>query len=144
MLQNLVAKFLFLISVILSVSTYTLVTTLVLVELISMKFLIWELWNFPAPNTVLDENIGEATDDAHAHYKSCSYSEYVKLITFPRQQWLQKRASMLRLYLHCLSCMFIVLCGKKFQWIEQFSIRFTLIFASTINPFKIVKPIVVA
>jgi hypothetical protein len=26
------------------------------------------------------------------------------LIAFPRQQWLRERASILRLYLHCLSC----------------------------------------
>jgi hypothetical protein len=30
--------------------------------------------------------------------------EYVILIAFPRQQWLRERASMLRLYVHCVSC----------------------------------------
>ena len=30
-------------------------------------------------------------------------SVYVILISSPRQQWLRERASMLRLYLHCLS-----------------------------------------
>jgi hypothetical protein len=32
-----------------------------------------------------------------------THSEYVTLITFPRQQWLRERASMLRLYVQCLS-----------------------------------------
>jgi hypothetical protein len=32
-------------------------------------------------------------------------SEYAILIAFPRQQWLRERASMLRLYVHCLSCL---------------------------------------
>ena len=31
-------------------------------------------------------------------------SEYITLIVFPRQQWLREHASMLRLYVHCLSC----------------------------------------
>jgi len=55
MLQNLrvVAMCLFLICVTLSVTMCTLVTTLVLVELISMKFCSWELRKFPAPNAVL-------------------------------------------------------------------------------------------
>jgi hypothetical protein len=30
--------------------------------------------------------------------------EYVVLTAFPRQQWLRERASMLCLYVHCLSC----------------------------------------
>jgi len=63
----------------------------------------------------LDENTGQATDDAHAHCmldnKDCKHSECAKLIAFPRQEWLQKRASVLRLYLHFLSSMLIVLCG---------------------------------
>jgi hypothetical protein len=33
-----------------------------------------------------------------------THSEYVILIAFQRQQWLRERASMLRLYVHCLSC----------------------------------------
>jgi hypothetical protein len=33
-----------------------------------------------------------------------THSEYVTLIAFPRQQWLGERASMLRVYVHCLSC----------------------------------------
>jgi hypothetical protein len=32
------------------------------------------------------------------------HSEYVILITFPPQQWLNERASMLRSCAHCLSC----------------------------------------
>jgi hypothetical protein len=36
--------------------------------------------------------------------KDTTYSEYVKLITFPGQQWLCKQTSMLHLHVHCLSC----------------------------------------
>jgi hypothetical protein len=32
------------------------------------------------------------------------HSEYVTLIPFPQRQWLRERASMLRLYVHYLSC----------------------------------------
>ena len=38
------------------------------------------------------------TTNTHTHTK------YVVLIAFPLQQWLRERASMLRLYVHCLSC----------------------------------------
>jgi hypothetical protein len=39
------------------------------------------------------------------HKATDTHSECVIiLIAFPRQQWLLERASMLRLYLHCLSC----------------------------------------
>ena len=34
---------------------------------------------------------------------TATHSEYVLLVTLTRQQWLRKRASMLRLYVHCLS-----------------------------------------
>jgi hypothetical protein len=34
-----------------------------------------------------------------------THSEYVILTVFSRQQWLRERASMLRLYVHCLSCL---------------------------------------
>ena len=33
-----------------------------------------------------------------------THSKYLIFIAFPRQQWFHERASMLRLYLHCLSC----------------------------------------
>jgi hypothetical protein len=33
-----------------------------------------------------------------------THSEYVILIAFPRQKWLRERASIVRLYVHCLSC----------------------------------------
>jgi hypothetical protein len=33
-----------------------------------------------------------------------THSEYVILIAFPWEQWLSERASVLCLYLHCLSC----------------------------------------
>jgi len=39
--------------------------------------------------------ITEATD---------THSEYVTLVVFPLQQWLRERASILRLYAHCLPC----------------------------------------
>ena len=32
------------------------------------------------------------------------YSEYVMLFAFAHQQWLQMHASMVCLYVHCLSC----------------------------------------
>jgi hypothetical protein len=34
------------------------------------------------------------------------HPEYVIFIAFPRQQWLRERASMLLLYVHCLSCVY--------------------------------------
>jgi len=34
-----------------------------------------------------------------------THSEYVVLNAFPWQQWLGERASILRLCVHCLSCM---------------------------------------
>ena len=37
------------------------------------------------------------------------HSEYVVLIAFTLQQWFYKRATMLRLYVHCLSCYKILL-----------------------------------
>jgi hypothetical protein len=33
-----------------------------------------------------------------------THSEYVILIAFPRQQWLHEHASILCLYVRCLSC----------------------------------------
>ena len=33
-----------------------------------------------------------------------THSRSVILIAFPQQQWLKERVSMLRLYVHCLSC----------------------------------------
>ena len=33
-----------------------------------------------------------------------THSEYIILIAFTWQQWLCERASILRLYVHCLSC----------------------------------------
>ena len=39
----------------------------------------------------------------HTHTHTHIYSEYVILIAFPLQQWLREHASMLRLYVHCLS-----------------------------------------
>ena len=40
-------------------------------------------------------------------------SEYVILVAFLRQQWLNKRASILRLYVHCLSVCLIRLQKLK-------------------------------
>jgi len=34
-----------------------------------------------------------------------AHPEYVILTAFPLQQWLQERAKMLCLYVHCLSCL---------------------------------------
>ena len=33
-----------------------------------------------------------------------THSEYIILIAFPLQQWLRERASILHLYVYCLSC----------------------------------------
>jgi hypothetical protein len=44
----------------------------------------------------MPDNHGKNTD---------TQSYYVIPIAFPRQQWLRERASMLRLYVHCLSFM---------------------------------------
>jgi hypothetical protein len=44
-----------------------------------------------------------------------TYSEYVILIAFPRQQWLRERASMLRFYAHFLSCCLHV-THSSFSW----------------------------
>jgi len=38
-----------------------------------------------------------------------THSEYVILIAFPLQQWLYERASMLRLYIHCLFCFALIM-----------------------------------
>ena len=38
----------------------------------------------------------------HAHT-----NQYVILIAFPQQQWFRERASVLRLYIHCLYCLLI-------------------------------------
>ena len=47
-----------------------------------------------------------------------THSEYVILLAFPRQPWLRERASMLHLYVHCLSCNVILpstpLASKRF------------------------------
>jgi hypothetical protein len=37
-----------------------------------------------------------------------THIEYVILIAFPRWQWLHERASMLRLYVHFLSCLILI------------------------------------
>jgi hypothetical protein len=34
-----------------------------------------------------------------------THSDYVIRNAFPQQQWLRERALMLRLYVHCLSCL---------------------------------------
>jgi len=52
-----------------------------------------ECWITKATNT-----------DQGAHTHTHTHSEYAMLIAFPWQQWLRERASMLRLYVHCLSC----------------------------------------
>jgi len=42
------------------------------------------------------------TKATHTH--THNHSHYVIFIAFPLQQWSQKRAPILRLYVHCLSC----------------------------------------
>ena len=36
-----------------------------------------------------------------------THIDYVIIIAFPRQQWLYERATMLRLYVRCLSCFYL-------------------------------------
>jgi hypothetical protein len=36
-----------------------------------------------------------------------THSEYAILIAFPQQQWIRERASVLHLYIHCLSCLLL-------------------------------------
>jgi hypothetical protein len=43
-----------------------------------------------------------------------THSEYAIITAFPRQQWLRERTSMLRLCLHCLSCIFIPVPNDDF------------------------------
>jgi len=45
--------------------------------------------------------VGEVKLNTHSHY--------VILIAFPQRQWLHKLASILRLYIHCLSCVILKL-----------------------------------
>jgi hypothetical protein len=50
--------------------------------------------------------VGQATDDnviMQTPY-ACWVTKATDIHSFPRQQWLRERASMLRLYLTCLSC----------------------------------------
>jgi hypothetical protein len=42
-----------------------------------------------------------------------THSGYAILIAFARQKWLRERASMLRLYLHCLSYSMLELWSKQ-------------------------------
>jgi len=43
------------------------------------------------------------TKGTHTH--THTLSEYVILAAFPLQQWLHERAWILRLFVHCLSCL---------------------------------------
>jgi hypothetical protein len=83
---------------------------------------------------------GQATDDITRRMRfACSitkvtntHPEYV-LIAFPRQQWLQERASMLRLYVHCLSFTLwvrlytlkksLITCVRRALFFRQLSFR---------------------
>jgi hypothetical protein len=40
-----------------------------------------------------------------------THSEYVILIAYEQQRWLHERLSMLRLYVHCLSCVILYKVG---------------------------------
>ena len=66
-------------------------------------------------NRAMYETIWKATDDnlAHSHrmldtkgykYHSDYVIQYVIPITFPQQQWVHERVSLLYLYVDCLSC----------------------------------------
>ena len=63
------------------------------------------LWDNAFKNTATDNNIIWRTRFACWITKATNtHSEYVTLITFPRQIWLHESASRLRLYVRCLSC----------------------------------------
>ena len=47
---------------------------------------------------------GQATDENMAPARCIAHREYLTIIACPVQQWLRDRASMVHLYLHCLSC----------------------------------------
>ena len=52
-----------------------------------------------------DDNVAQAHCTLYWITKATNaYSQYVILIAFPLQQWLQERSSMWRLNVHCLSC----------------------------------------
>ena len=68
---------------------------------------------------------GHATDDNMEHGITCwipkatntytrTHTGSVILIAFPQQQWLHERASILRFYKHCLSCLFLVSFHKRY------------------------------
>ena len=60
-----------------------------------------------------------------------THSEYVILLALPRQPWLRERASVLRLYVHCLSCL-------KLNWIWKAELDcFNFILYSVNNLFTI-------
>ena len=78
--------------------------------------------------------VGQATDDniIRCMRFACwiilatdTCSEYVILIAFPLQQWLQECISMLRLYEHCLSCFFPTL--PKLECASQLKTPFQII-----------------
>ena len=61
------------------------------------------IWMNTAPAT--DDNVTRSMRIAGWITKATgTYSEYVILIAFPRQQWLCERAPVLRLHVHCFSC----------------------------------------
>ena len=54
-----------------------------------------------------DDNIIRRMPFARSITKATdTHSEYVIPIAFLRQQWLREHASILRLYVHCLSCIY--------------------------------------
>jgi hypothetical protein len=59
-----------------------------------------------------------------------THSEYVILIAFPLQQWLRERASILRLYVHCLSCFLTdtesVYCAVRAECLNLFQVNRSL------------------
>jgi hypothetical protein len=46
------------------------------------------------------------TKATHTHAHTHTHTEYVIIIVLPQQQWLRVHASMLRVYIHCLPCVY--------------------------------------
>jgi len=55
-----------------------------------------------------DDNLAHALCVLWITKATNTHSECVMLIAFPRQEWLRERASVSRLYVHCLSCYLFV------------------------------------
>jgi hypothetical protein len=94
----------------------------------------WSLTFFPRKSCLLLSNVEKYNTTSQAtigdtiqpmHIACCvsmatdTHSEHVILIAFSRQQWLRERASMLRLYLNCLSLVTVKTKSRTPQSFQQ-------------------------